>query len=350
MPRDVTNHRPATTQTSEFLATPSLDWREAATAVQANRDSHDRLMAQSGLFDSVRVFQAGQRQQASNVLRVAAWNLERCKNVEGAAALLSQAKADICLLSEMDLGMARAGNRDTTADLAEALGMNHAFGVEFIELGLGDQREQADHVGQQNSAGLHGNAVLTGLPSDRAAILPLDAGGAWFNDAGGNDQRRIGGRMAIAQRLALPQPLWVVAVHYESRRGPEDRAQETRILLDHITALCGDDRVLIGGDFNCKEVTLSGLRGTDVLERPGSAEPMFDLFAEAGFDWRSCNTTQATTRSHPWTPPEKSPHKIDWFFARGLTCRNPAVAEAVAADGTNLSDHEAIFIEIALSA
>lgn len=282
-------------------------------------------------------------------MRIAAWNLERCKDVEGAAALLSQSKADICLLTEMDFGMARAGNRDTTADLADALGMNHAFGVEFIELGLGDQREQTEHAGQQNSAGLHGNAVLTRLPSDRAAILPLDAGGAWFNDAAGNDQRRIGGRMAIALRLLLPQPLWVIAVHYESRLGPKDRSQETRILLDHIAALCGDEPVLIGGDFNCKEVTLSGLQGPDALDRPGSAEPMFDLFAEAGFDWRPCNTTQTTTRGHPWTPPEQSPRKIDWFFARGLICQNPSVAAATSVDGANLSDHEAIFTEVVFS-
>jgi hypothetical protein len=40
--------------------------------------------------------------------------------------------------------------------------------------------------------------------------------------------------------------------------------------------------------------------------------------------------------------------KLDWFFARSLSCRDPAVVEAVhPGTGAALSDHEAIAVTVA---
>ena len=123
---------------------------------------------------------------ASGWLRVAAWNAERGRLLEGSIELLARVDADVVLLSELDSGMARSGNADVPRRLAESLGYGGAFGVEFIELGLGDAAEEARLLaefgegGAVNERGLHGNAVLARGGVRDATVLRLDAGGDWF--------------------------------------------------------------------------------------------------------------------------------------------------------------------------
>ena len=74
--------------------------------------------------------------------RIAFWNAERLKYPAPTGALLRSLEADAILLCELDLGMARSGNRHTIADLANSLDAGHVFGVEFVELDLGDARER----------------------------------------------------------------------------------------------------------------------------------------------------------------------------------------------------------------
>src|SRR5262249_15050472 len=140
------------------------------------------------------------------VLRLAAWNAERLKYGEASAALLRGLDCDVILLSESDIGMARSGNRHTTAALAGALRLGYRYGVELVPLGLGDAREQSWHKGQRNHAGLHGNAILTRFPLYDLALIRLDAGGRWFKDQVNGSrtgaQRRLGGRIALAGRIA----------------------------------------------------------------------------------------------------------------------------------------------------
>lgn len=342
-----TSLRNRVTSTVDLLDRPSHTWREAAEGGEANLTRHDSLLQAAGCMNAVELRQPVNPATPASSLTVACWNLERCKHVPESAARLQDTGADICLLTEMDLGMARSGNRHTTADLAHHLGMGYAFGVEFIELGLGDRREQAEHTGERNEAGLHGNAVATRFAIDRAALLPLDRGGMWYSPDG-IDQRRIGGRMALAVRLCLAEPVWFVAVHYESRLFPHDRERETAYLLRHVDELCGDDAVLVGGDFNCRAMADEGFDDAALLDRPQEAEPMFARLAEAGFDWRACNTAQPTTRLHSWDDRKRMLKKIDWFFSRGLKPSAPRVIPAVAADGRTLSDHEIIVVTVSL--
>ena len=48
--------------------------------------------------------------------------------------LQSLREADVIVLNEVDLGMKRTDYRDVAAELANAFGMNYAFGVEFVEV------------------------------------------------------------------------------------------------------------------------------------------------------------------------------------------------------------------------
>jgi len=329
------------------LEQPTEAWRKEALHGELSAARHANLRAEARCLNTLRVVQNDATVVLGGEPRIVAWNLERCKHVEETAEVLRREKADICLLSEMDLGMARSGNRDTTGELAALLGMGHVFATEFIELGHGDEREHAQHREVSNRAGLHGNAVLSRYPISRAVALPLGNDGYWYWAEDCGDQRRVGGRIAVAARLYLRKPLWVVSLHYESRLGPGERAEETRILLAHLERVAGNEPVLVAGDFNCKGLQEDGLEGHEVLDRPQDAEPMFALFKKAGFDWHSCNTGDVTTRNHSWTKPgHRDPKKIDWFFARGLACEAPAVIAAVDTDGRNISDHEAIAVTL----
>ncbi|MBN9671859.1 endonuclease/exonuclease/phosphatase family protein [Roseibium aggregatum] len=329
------------------LEPPTGAWRKAALQGEPSGTRHSRLRAEAACLNTVRIVDGDATAVSDGEPRVVAWNLERCKHVEEAAEVLRREKADICLLTEMDLGMARSGNRDTTAELAARLGMGHVFATEFIELGHGDAREQSDHKEEANRLGLHGNAVLSRYPIGKAFCLPLGNDGFWYTNGG--DQPRIGGRIAVAVRLCLPKPLWVVSVHYESRLGPDERAEETRLLLSHLERVAGKEPVLVGGDFNCKGLHEAGLEGAAILQSSEAAEPMFAGFKAAGFDWLSCNTHETTTRNHPWSTTEDRPlKKLDWLFARGLACKAPAVIAAVDTNGRNVSDHEAIAVTLVM--
>src|SRR5262245_57233437 len=65
------------------------------------------------------------------VVRAVAWNIQRGARLDDlrrAVVAAPFAGADLLLLSEVDVGVGRSGNRNVARELAEALGMNYAFG------------------------------------------------------------------------------------------------------------------------------------------------------------------------------------------------------------------------------
>ena len=320
---------------------PSADWLQSAAALPATPALHDELLSSCLALNSVRVVQPVVAPADATSVRIAAWNLERCKFVEESAEVVAKSGADIALLSEADIGMCRSGNRDTVSDLAKALGMGHATGVEFVELGLGDKREMVECAGGANAESLHCNAVLSRFKLDRAVVVPLDPGGAWFAGKPGMGQRRIGGRISIGARILLPQPLWAFSAHFESEGGPEDRAGEAERLVGAIDALCQGESAVVGGDFNFCALHPETVAGTRPMSDLDLHEPAFGVFKRAGFGWAECNAAGPTTRRHPWQE-VYSPKKIDWMFVRRAGASNPFIVPAVSGNGRNLSDHEMI--------
>ena len=277
--------------------------------------------------------------------------------MEESAALLAAAGADVVLLVEVDVGMARSGNRHTVRDLAGRLGTGWCFAVEFVELDLGDARERAWHAGSNNAAGLHGAAILSRLPLERPALVRLETSGRWFDGRFG--ERRVGGRMALLAEVRTSRgPVLVAAVHLESRTDPADRLASTRCLLDTIDAHAPGRPVLIGGDLNSSTFDLETKRDVeavasaltadpDGLVRPEPYEPLFAHAAARGYAWRDCNLEGvATQRTRPDGTPRPPLGKIDWLLARGLRCRDPRVLPAVDARGTAISDHEALAVTV----
>jgi hypothetical protein len=92
--------------------------------------------------------------------------------------------------------MKRTEYRNVTSELATALHMNYAYGVEFVEVDplfdLGtervhltdaqqDQQLQQDlQVDRQRYHGLHGTAILSRYPMERARILRLPVCYDWY--------------------------------------------------------------------------------------------------------------------------------------------------------------------------
>jgi endonuclease/exonuclease/phosphatase family metal-dependent hydrolase len=317
---------------------PAPDPILLADAALAPDDAHDRFAAQVPALLAIEHRPApphsnsGDRPVGAR-LRVAAWNAERLKYHAPSAALLRG--ADVVLLTEADIGMARSGNRHTVRDLAEALGMGWAYGVEFVELGLGDARESEWHADEDNRVGLHGNAILSRHPLLDPVIIPLDAGGTWFAGRSGN-QRRLGGRMAMAARLDTLRPLWLVAAHLESHSDAVDRGRQGERLVAAIDRLVpAGAGVVLGGDFNTTEVAGS-------LDAPETVEPLFAVLRDAGFDWRRCNAAGPTQRTRPDGTPVPPFAKLDWLFTRGVAAETPETIPAVDQVGAAISDHEVV--------
>ncbi len=198
-------------------------------------------------------------------------------------------ESDVLVLNEVDLGMKRTEYRDVSRDLAAALRMNYAFGIEFVEVDpifdlgiekvdLPDKNEQQRlaedlRVDPARYRGLHGNAVLSRYPIERARILrlpvcydwyakevkavaKLEQGKRWtarklFLERVEREVRR-GGRMALIVDLAVPGlptgKLTVVSVHLENRCTPGCRQKQMRALLSAIQPI--ENPVILAGDLN----------------------------------------------------------------------------------------------------
>jgi endonuclease/exonuclease/phosphatase family metal-dependent hydrolase len=310
---------------------PAPDPILLADAALAPDDAHDRFAAEVPALHAVEHRPAPVDRPVGARLSVAAWNAERLKYHAASAALLRG--ADVVLLTEADIGMARSGNRHTVRDLAEALGMGWAYGVEFVELGLGDARECQWHADEDNRIGLHGNAILSRHKLLDPVVIPLDPGGTWFAGRSGN-QRRLGGRMAIAARLDTPRPLWLVAAHLESHSDAADRGRQSERLAAAIDRLVpAGAGVVLGGDFNTTEALGS-------LEAP--EEPLFAVLRDAGFDWRRCNAPGPTQRTRPDGTPMPPFAKLDWLFTRQVEAEAPETIPAVDSMGAAISDHDLV--------
>jgi len=318
-----------------------------ARRVTASRAEHDRLVAGLPCLHAIEQVAPPTPRRLGSRIRIASWNAERCKYPAESAALLAGIGADIVLLTELDVGMARSGNRHTARELAQSLNSGYAFGVEYVELGLGDDREKAWHAGQTNAVGLHGNGILSKTVLDECVLVRMDEGARWFAGAQSTQERRIGWRMAIAATIDMGgTPLVVASVHLESSTDPRDRAAQVAVLLRALDRRAANLPVVIGGDFNTGALPPADAADGAWFESPAADEPLFDLFAEAGYDWRAANAPAATERTRPDGTPRPPFRKIDWFFTRGVTVRRAFTVAATDLAGAAISDHDAIVLEI----
>lgn len=209
------------------------------------------------------------------------------KEILQQVALMKQ--ADVILLNEVDWGMKRTEYRNVVADLAAAMGMNYAYGVEFVEvdpIALGIEKfeelppEDAAKVAAEISVdqsryrGLHGTAILSRFPlknvrlepyvyqphdwykEELESVKPLEkgrrkAGEVAFGEKIQREVRR-GGRMILSADIIdtrIPGgQMRVIATHLEEKTKPEGRRKQLEELLARIKET--NSPVVVGGDMN----------------------------------------------------------------------------------------------------
>lgn len=212
---------------------------------------------------------------------------EKRRRVLREVALMKQ--ADVIVLNEVDFGMRRTDYRDVAADLASALRMNYAYGVEFVEvdpIALGLEKfeelspqERAElasetSVDRARYRGLHGTAILSRFRLENVRLEPFEhqphdwygdelksvrpleagrrkAGELVFREKVRREVRRGGRTMLTAEIRDERIPggrLTVVATHLESKTRPEGRRKQLEELLARIKDAGAP--VVLAGDMN----------------------------------------------------------------------------------------------------
>lgn len=313
-------------------------------AASGDAAGHERFARQIEALRAIEWRKPGRPAPWTGSMTVTAFNAERLKNPEATRALLDRAGATVSLLSEVDVGMARSGNRHGLQALTERTGEDCLYGVEFVELDLGDPQEIEAHAGERNATGFHGNGIVSALRLTEPCLISLEEGGRWFAGRKGA-QHRLGGRIAVAARVEdAPRPLWLVATHLESKTDAEDRADQMRRLLDALDSVTAGAAAIIGGDLNTKALPA----GDEArwLAEPERWEPLFEAAAAAGFDWRASNVPAATQRTGPSGDPEPPFRKLDWILTRGVAVADPRVIHALDRAGRPISDHEMLAVDV----
>ncbi len=273
------------------------------------------------------------------ILRLSAWNSERGRWWREGGRLIQEHPAlhdtDILFLGEMDLGMARSGNRHTTREMAAALRMNYAYGVEFLEFTNGEKEEREQYPGE-NEWGYHGNAILSRYPLRALRMLRFPGIEKWWGDY----QKRLGGRMALLATIRIGRDITLVSTHLESsKKDVAARKLEAEMLAAELRSQDAGRPVLLGGDLNAPP-----------------DEPLFADLKKVGLRVEECNDLTAGTVQRivdgKWVLRE--PH-IDYICIRGVRVIrdeiSPKVVPAVyppAADGRLLADHAIVTVKVEL--
>src|SRR5690606_17402896 len=156
-----------------------------------------------------------------------AWNIERGKQYErlrDIAQTAPMASADLLLLTEVDVGMARSGNRHVAQALAADLDMDYVYCNHHLVLCPGDLGER--HVEGSNTLGCHGSALLSRLPIARFASVPLPE----FTDKFESLEKRLGCKRALLVEVLLDGgALTVVVIHLDPFSPPWYRAAQLEV-------------------------------------------------------------------------------------------------------------------------
>jgi endonuclease/exonuclease/phosphatase family metal-dependent hydrolase len=331
---------------------PTQDARTGWAARVGDQELHRRLLDELPCLHQAQQWHAGPSSDLTGWLRVAAWNVQRGRRPAALADRLYESGADVCLLSELDDGMARTDNEDTADAIATDMLAGYVFGVEFVELGLGDDEEQQAATGRANERGLHGNAILSPAYLRDPVVVRLPGSGAgWF--AADSSQPRVGGRIAVLATVDLDGvPVELASVHLENRTTAAHRAEQMEVILRAVDERSDGGPAVVGGDLNTLGVPYADLLDRSLVRQlrqeeptrftwPVAHEPLFEVARAHGFEWTDANVAAPTTEHDAGGLPDHVPLKLDWILVRGLVARRPAVIPA-----SGLSDHHAVSVGV----
>lgn len=256
---------------------------------------------------------------------VVQWNIEHGNRFELVLAALRDhpqlQDADVLTLQELDLGMARSGNRDVAAELARGLYRYAAWAPLFLETTVGRDQDVELAGGRENLEGLFGLAILSRWPIGEARIVELPSPGDIQYDTEGMFGRHI----ALVAQIERPEaPFVAVSVHLEVHRTRAHRARQMETLM---AALARERHpVVLGGDFNSGTLdrgrwfdpVLGGLalafqpeveRRLLHPDQGPQRERLFDVLRAARFEWHPLNDRRPSLRLEL----ERLPETKGWF-------------------------------------
>lgn len=237
---------------------------------------------------------------------------------------------DILIVSEIDRGCSRSGNRNVLWDLAEALGMNGVFAVEFMEL-----PRTSGSGGEILETCEHGNAILSKYPMGNIGAVRHASNRSWYlpPDQREDSEPRLGGRVLVHADVRVGHRyVHVYALHFESN--PQDfeiQFEQAIEAAEH--GLAQPFQVVQGGDTN------AGLYNLALQWSDPQVDPTTNAYFSRGYvdAHRSLPAEQRGTRGDLI---------IDLLLGKGATSSRPAICpEEVCAD---LSDHLPVWTTITL--
>ncbi len=376
----------------ELLEFHSTREMEASELYRRIRPEVERVL------DAVVVEHMAEREpkESDGTVRALAWNLERGTRLDGILRSLREhpqlRDKDVLLLTELDHGMARSGNRFVARELAEGLGLNYAFAPVYIPLQKGSGVE-AEAEGD-NTLSLHGVALFSPHRLSNVHAVPIPNG----KDKMWGKEKRLGRLRALIADVEHPAGTFrAVSVHLDVHCSREHRRRQMRIILEHLDTL-PELPTLIGGDwntttFNAQNATrailgywrrvMMGVKrvATQHFPHPDRyfERSLFGELLSRGYAYRELNeegvgtlhyevaSIEKNTNLRDWVPEwcfrfifwaagrvgGKVSVRLDWFAARGLRRApgtNPVtVADLTDADGAPLSDHDAIAVDLVIA-
>jgi endonuclease/exonuclease/phosphatase family metal-dependent hydrolase len=246
-------------------------------------------------------------------LRVVSWNLEYTARLDEQLAALTDhpilSTADVYLFSEVDRCSSRSGTRRSARLVAEALGADYAYGIEFVELSIG-----------RTVGGDTGQAIVSRRPLTGVALACHSSQEDWFAN---DDQPRLGQRVFLQGDVPVGDTAArVVAVHLESSDIFGDkRSVQAKEILDAVQATACDRPLVVAGDFNA----------------PYCGAPELQVLRDAGFI-DAVGTAGDTDPTHP-----SSGFRLDYAWTRGWSVVDGGVVR-----GLELSDHDPVWVDLAL--
>ncbi|MEO6654788.1 MAG: endonuclease/exonuclease/phosphatase family protein, partial [Pyrinomonadaceae bacterium] len=325
-----------------------------------------------------------------------AWNLERGIRFDGIMDALKNhhdlKDKDILLLTELDYGMARSGNRFVAQELARELSLNYAFAPVYIPLQKGSGVE-SDMAGE-NTGSIHGLAMFSRYPMTNVHAVPLPNG----KDKMWGKEKRLGYLRALVADIEHPAGTFrAVTIHLDAHCSRSHRHKQIKIILDHLDTLPSLP-TLVGGDWNTTTYNaqnaprailgywrrvMMGVKNvsTNHLPHPDRyfERRLFGELESRGFDYKTFNqigvgtlhydveSIEKNTNLRDWVPEWCMPFifwaarrvggkvsaRLDWFAGRGIEIASATqprtIANLIDAEGLPLSDHDAITLDFRIA-
>jgi endonuclease/exonuclease/phosphatase family metal-dependent hydrolase len=380
----------------KFESTPEM---EASELYQRIRPEVERVLnavvvsepLQSGGFSlSIR-----DESRTQNSVSALAWNIERGNQLDGILKALTGhpqlVDKDLLLLTELDHGMARSGNRFVAKEIADTLQMNYAFAPVYIALQKGSGVEE--FAEGENTNSIHGLAMFSRYPMKNVHAIPLPNG----KDKMWGKEKRLGYLRALIADIEHPAGKFrAVTIHLDAHCSRAHRHRQMKIIVDHLDALSPLPTV-IGGDWNTTTFNSQSARrailgywrrvlmGVKNVVKNHYPHPdryferrLFSEIERHGYDYKSLNeigagtihyhveSIEKNTNLRDWVPEWCFPFifwaanrvggtvsgRLDWFAGKSIKLAADTVPKTVGNlindEGTPLSDHDAITLDFTL--